>query len=256
MRGLAGFEPPPHPQRLLPRGHLHRRVEAVPVKLLDRRRIQHLAHRHAPVSLAAGRDHSPSGVGINPARPWGIRCDRQRLPGYTARHEPPYPRASALMSSNRRFPAPVREAMTASGAAATCIAVELDGGAPEAAFFINLAGPRRARRTAGSSGNGAVPCRSGSTAMSSRPPTGAVVVLRPEVHTGPFDPFVCEILVTPGEGGRALRGAGPALPAAAPHLVLRRSGLRARPHPAAPPRPRAARGVRGAPEDGPCATTR
>jgi len=104
------------------------------------------------------------------------------------------------MSTNRRFPAPVREAMAASGAAATCIPVELDGGAPEAAFFINLAGPEsKADRRVIRKWRG--PLSLGLDSDVIETVHGAVVVLRPEVHTGPFDPFVCEILVTPGEGG-------------------------------------------------------
>ena len=100
----------------------------------------------------------------------------------------------------RRFPAPVREAMTASGAAATCIPVELDGGAPEAAFFINLAGPEsKADRRGIRHWRG--PLSLGLESDVIETDHGAVVVLRPEVHTGPFDPLVCEILVTPGEGG-------------------------------------------------------
>ena len=100
----------------------------------------------------------------------------------------------------RKFPAPVREAMTASGAAATCIPVELDGGAPEAAFFINLAGPEsKADRRVIRYWRG--PLSLGLESDVIETDHGAVVVLRPEVHTGPFDPLVCEILVTPGEGG-------------------------------------------------------
>ena len=101
---------------------------------------------------------------------------------------------------DRKFPVPVREAMIASGTAATCIPVELDGGTPEAAFFINLAGPeskadrRVIRRWRG-------PLSLGLDSDVIETGHGAVVVLRPEVHTGPFDPLVCEILVTPGEGG-------------------------------------------------------
>ena len=60
MLGLVGFKTAPHPQGLLCRCRLNRRVEPVPVKLLDRRRVQDLAHRRAPVSSAAARDHSPS----------------------------------------------------------------------------------------------------------------------------------------------------------------------------------------------------
>ena len=98
------------------------------------------------------------------------------------------------------FPAPVRDAMTTSGAAATCIPVELDGGAAEAAFFIDLAGPEsKADRRVIRKWRG--PLSLGLDSDVIETVHGAVVVLRPEVHTGPFDPFVCEILVTPGAGG-------------------------------------------------------
>ena len=104
------------------------------------------------------------------------------------------------MPTVSRFPAPVREAMTASGAAATCIPVELDGGAPEAAFFIDLAGPEsKADRRVIRKWRG--PLSLGLDSEVIETSHGAVVMLRPEVHTGPFDPFVCEVLVTPGEGG-------------------------------------------------------
>ena len=104
------------------------------------------------------------------------------------------------MASARKFPVPVREAMNASGAAATCVPVELDGGAPEAAFFINLAGPEsKADRRVIRKWRGPLSLGLDSDVIETI--HGAVVVLRPEVHTGPFDPFVCEILVTPGEGG-------------------------------------------------------
>jgi hypothetical protein len=104
------------------------------------------------------------------------------------------------MPSARRFPAPVREAMTASGAAATCIPVELDGGAPEAAFFIDLGGPEsKADRRVVRKWRGPLSLGLDSDVIETG--HGAVVVLRPEVHTGPFDPFVCEVLVTPGGGG-------------------------------------------------------
>ena len=104
------------------------------------------------------------------------------------------------MQSNRRFPVPVREAMTASGAAATCVPVALDGGDSEAAFFISLAGPEcKADRRVIRKWRGPLSLGLDSDVIETA--HGAVVVLRPEVHTGPFDPFVCEILVTPGEGG-------------------------------------------------------
>ena len=93
--------------------------------------------------------------------------------------------------------------MAASGAAATCIPVELDGGAPEAAFFIDLAGPEsKADRRVIRKWRGPLSLGLDSDVIETA--RGAVAVLRPEVHTGPFDPFVCEILATPGEGGAHL----------------------------------------------------
>ena len=104
------------------------------------------------------------------------------------------------MPTGRKFPVTVREAMTASGAAATCIPVELDGGAPEAAFFINLAGPEsKTDRRIIRQWRGSLSLGLESDMIETG--YGAVVVLRPEVHTGPFDPLACEILITPGEGG-------------------------------------------------------
>ena len=104
------------------------------------------------------------------------------------------------MPASKLFPASVREAMTASGAAATCIPVELDGGAAETAFFVNVAGPEsKADRRVIRKWRGPLSLGLDSDVIETA--HGAVVVLRPEVHTGPFDPFVCEILVTPGEGG-------------------------------------------------------
>ena len=104
------------------------------------------------------------------------------------------------MPPARKFPAPVREAMIASGAAATCIPVELDGAAAEAAFFIDLAGPEsKADRRVIRKWRGPLSLGLDSDVIETA--HGAVVVLRPEVHTGPFDPFACEILVTPGAGG-------------------------------------------------------
>ena len=104
------------------------------------------------------------------------------------------------MPASKLFPASVREAMTASGAAATCIPVELDGAAAETAFFVNVAGPEsKADRRVIRKWRGPLSLGLDSDVIETA--HGAVVVLRPEVHTGPFDPFVCEILVTPGEGG-------------------------------------------------------
>ncbi len=104
------------------------------------------------------------------------------------------------MTSQQRFPAPVREAMQASGAMATCVPVKLDGPGWEAAFFFQVAGPeskedRRAmRRGAGAFGIGL------ETDLVETE-HGAVVVLRPELHARPEDPLALEILLTPGDGG-------------------------------------------------------
>ena len=100
----------------------------------------------------------------------------------------------------KRFPKAVRDAMQAGGAAATCVAVRLDGDDWEAAFFFQLAGSeckedRRALTHAG----GPVPVGLETDLVETD--FGAVVMLRPEVHTRADDPFACEILLTPGEGG-------------------------------------------------------
>ena len=97
----------------------------------------------------------------------------------------------------KRFPAAVRVAMQASGAAATCIAVQLDGDAWEAALFLQLAGPeckddrRLLRRVDGN-------VRVGLEADIIEHASAAVVVLGLEVHTGE-EPLHFEVLLTPGE---------------------------------------------------------
>lgn len=89
--------------------------------------------------------------------------------------------------------------MLTSGAAATCVPVQLDGEAWEAAFFIQMAGAecKDDRRAIGKA---AGPLPLGLETDLIETETGAVVVLRPEVYTKADDPFTCEILLTPGEG--------------------------------------------------------
>ena len=100
----------------------------------------------------------------------------------------------------KRFPESVRTAMQSSGAAATCVAVKLDGEDWEAALFIQLAGAEcKADRRAIKQARGPLPVGMESDLIETE--HGAVVVLRPELHTQPGDPFVCEILLTPGDGG-------------------------------------------------------
>ena len=106
----------------------------------------------------------------------------------------------ALTVKLSRFPGAVRDAMQSSGAAATCVAVQLDGDDWEAALFIQLAGAEcKADRRAIKQAQGPLPVGMESDLIETD--NGAVVVLRPEVHTQPGDPFVCEILLTPGDGG-------------------------------------------------------
>lgn len=90
--------------------------------------------------------------------------------------------------------------MRSNGAAATCVAVQFDGGAWEAALFFQLSGAeckpdRRAVKNA--KGSLAV----GMETDLIETDTGAVVILRPSIYTLPEDPFTCEILLTPGDGG-------------------------------------------------------
>ena len=99
-----------------------------------------------------------------------------------------------------RFPKPVRDAMQANGAAATCVAVQLNGDDWEAALFFQLAGAEcKADRRAIKQSKG--PLSVGMESDLVETDHGAVVILRPELHTRPDDPFVCEILLTPGDGG-------------------------------------------------------
>ena len=90
--------------------------------------------------------------------------------------------------------------MQSKGAAATCVPVQLDGEDWEAALFFQLAGVEcKADRRAIKQSQG--PLAVGMESDLVETDSGAVVILRPEVHTQPGDPFVCEILLTPGDGG-------------------------------------------------------
>jgi len=102
----------------------------------------------------------------------------------------------------KRFPQFVREAMTASGAMATCLPVRADGPYSdwETAFFLQLAGPesKADRRTLQGSG------QTFSTGIETdviETESAAVVMLRAEIHLRDADPLSMEILLTPGEGG-------------------------------------------------------
>lgn len=106
----------------------------------------------------------------------------------------------ALTAKPARFPDAVCDAMRAVGAAATCVAVQLDGNDWEAALFIQLAGAEcKADRRAIKLAEGPLPVGMETDLVATD--SGAVVVLRPEIHTQPGNPFACEILLTPGDGG-------------------------------------------------------
>lgn len=100
----------------------------------------------------------------------------------------------------KRFPGAVRAAMQVGGAAATCVPVQLDDSDWEAALFFQLAGAeckadRRALK------NARAPLAVGMETDLIETESGAVVLLRPCIYTTPDDPFTCEILLTPGDGG-------------------------------------------------------
>lgn len=100
----------------------------------------------------------------------------------------------------KRFPDAVRAAMQAGGAAATCVPVQLDDTDWEAALFFQLAGAEcKADRRALKNARGTLAV--GMETDMIETDTGAVVLLRPSIYTQPDDPFTCEILLTPGDGG-------------------------------------------------------
>jgi uncharacterized membrane protein len=97
----------------------------------------------------------------------------------------------------KRFPPAVRNAMCGRDIAATLVPVQLDGGLWEAVLFLRLAGPEcKADRRTLSRAQG--PLAVGIESDVIEDPSGAVVMLRLEVHTDAGDPFAAEILLTPG----------------------------------------------------------
>ncbi len=102
----------------------------------------------------------------------------------------------------KRFPQSVREAMQSSGAMATCLPVQIDGSESdwETAFFLQIAGPesKQDRRTLRAPGKA---FSVGIEPDVIETESGAVVIIRAEIHTRVDDPLSMEILLTPGEGG-------------------------------------------------------
>jgi len=96
------------------------------------------------------------------------------------------------------FPEPIKNAMRQSGAAATCVPVQIDSDEWECALFLHVAGPeckqdRRIIKTAGSP----VPVRFEAELMTHA--KAAVVLLRVQVFTVESDPLAFEILLVPGQ---------------------------------------------------------
>ena len=105
-----------------------------------------------------------------------------------------------MTATIKRFPEALRASMHSNGAAATCVAVQFDGGAWEAALFFQLAGAEcKADRRAVKNAKGTLAVGMETDLIETD--TGAVVMLRPSIYTLPEDPFTCEILLTPGDGG-------------------------------------------------------
>ncbi|MBA2490167.1 MAG: hypothetical protein H0V34_00160 [Gammaproteobacteria bacterium] len=87
--------------------------------------------------------------------------------------------------------------MRKTGAAATCVTVQLDAGEWEAALFVQLAGEQCERdRRALFTMNKRVPVGIETDVIEHE--HGAVVMLRLDICTVPDDPMVAEILLTPG----------------------------------------------------------
>ncbi len=85
-----------------------------------------------------------------------------------------------------------------SGAAATCVPVQIDGETWETALFFQLAGPEcRTDRNILRKAVSPLPVGMESDLIETE--SASVVLLRPEIHTQPDDPLVAEILLTPGE---------------------------------------------------------
>ncbi len=98
----------------------------------------------------------------------------------------------------KRFPEPIRRAMRASGAAATCVPVQIDHGRWESALFIHVAGPEcKQDRYLLKRATTPTPASLQSEFLSHE--RAAVVLFRVQALTIPDDPLAFEILLTPGK---------------------------------------------------------
>ncbi len=97
----------------------------------------------------------------------------------------------------REFPKVIQDAMRASGAAATCLPVQIDQGEWEAALFVHVAGPEcKADRRFLKTAKAPVPVSIHEELLAHQ--RAAVALLRLEVGSLSPEPLVFEILLTPG----------------------------------------------------------
>ncbi len=97
-----------------------------------------------------------------------------------------------------QFPKPIQDAMRASGAAATCVPVQIDQGQWESALFIHVAGPE-CKQDRYILKRAAAPTPATLQTELLTHDSAAIVLLRLEALTVPDDPLAFEILLTPGK---------------------------------------------------------
>lgn len=97
-----------------------------------------------------------------------------------------------------QFPQPIRDAMRASGAAATCVPVQIDQGQWESALFLHVAGPE-CKQDRYILKRAATPTPATLQTELLTHASAAIVLFRLEALTVPDDPLAFEILLTPGK---------------------------------------------------------
>ncbi len=97
-----------------------------------------------------------------------------------------------------QFPKTIQDAMRASGAAATCVPVQIDKGHWESALFIHVAGPE-CKQDRYILKRAALPTAATLHTELLTHASAAIVLFRLETLTVPDDPLVFEILLTPGK---------------------------------------------------------
>ncbi len=97
-----------------------------------------------------------------------------------------------------QFPQPIQNAMRASGAAATCVPVQIDKGQWESALFVHVAGPE-CKQDRYILKRAAAPIPTAVETELLTHDRAAIVLFRLEALTMPDDPAAFEILLTPGK---------------------------------------------------------